>query len=78
MSPRGAGPGAARAPRLLHYVWLNLGVWAFLALQAAILTRTLGSSRTVILLSAVVGLGFLAVSIFDYAWLRFGRPASDR
>jgi uncharacterized membrane protein len=61
------------APRLLHYFYLNLAVWGFLALQSAILTRTLGSSQTVILLSVVLGLGFLAVCVFDYVWLRARR-----
>jgi hypothetical protein len=70
-APRGGDASTRRgAPKLLHYVYLNLAVGFFLIVQAAILARSLGSSQTVILFTAILALGFLAVSLFDYLWLR--------
>lgn len=77
--PDGTSPSAARqagaaaerrGPRLLHYLYLNLALWLFLAMQGAMLSRSLGSSQSVWLFTGLLGLGFLTVSVFDYVWLR--------
>ena len=60
-------------PRFRSYLALNLAVWVFLAILAWILSEWLGSSHTIILLSVLLAIGFFAVSVFDYLWLRFGR-----
>ena len=59
-------------PRFLSYVGLNLAVWAFLVIQAWLLTHFLGSARSLILVALLLALGFSAVSVFDYLWLRRG------
>ncbi|MCH8333448.1 hypothetical protein IIC65_05895 [Candidatus Sumerlaeota bacterium] len=71
-SPDDPTPSPSRPPRLAGYLGLNLAVWIYLAFQAWILTVLLDSARSIILISGLLGLGFLAVSIFDYLWLRLG------
>ena len=66
-----------KPPRMREYLALNLGVWVFLAFQAWILRLALGSSRVIIFVTLVLGAGFLAVSAFDYAWLR-SRESAER
>lgn len=63
----------SRPPRFLHYLLLTFVFWIFLALQAVILIRSLGSGQTVILFSVFLGAGFLAACVFDYTWLRSRR-----
>lgn len=77
--PRGGTGSGRSAPKFLHYLYLNLAVWLFLGVQAVVLARSLGSSQTVLLFTAILGLGFLAVSVFDYLWLqrRDGHPPGD-
>ena len=77
LPPRSDGEGSVapaprRAPPLLHYAALNIAVWAFLTLQAWLITLLLRSATTVVLLSILLAVGFTAVSVFDYLWLRFG------
>jgi hypothetical protein len=74
--PPNSAEGAAppRPPRFISYVLLNLGVWIFLILQAALLSALLESeSRMVVLITILLALGFTAVSIFDYVYLRSTR-----
>lgn len=68
----GPSPRPRRAPRLRSYIALNLCVWGFLALQAWVLTQALRSARSIVLLSLLEALGFAAVTVFDYVWLRLG------
>lgn len=56
-------------PRLRSYVALNFGVWAFLALQAWLLTVALGSARMIVLFTVLIALGFSVICVFDYFWL---------
>lgn len=75
--PPRSGPtppsSSVRPPRFVHYLLLTLAFWGFLALQAVVLMRSLGSSQTVILFSVILGAGFLVACVFDYVWLRSRR-----
>lgn len=62
-----------KPPRFAAYLLLNLGVWVFLALQALLLTQFLQSPRMMVLITLLLGLGFTAVSLFDYLYLRLTR-----
>ena len=73
-SPQQDSPRTARRPpRLRRYLFLNLAVWAFLAVQTWLLSLALGSARGMILVGLLLALGFAFVSAFDYLWLRYGR-----
>lgn len=63
-----------QTPPFWKYLALNLGVCGYLTFQGWILTMALGTSRTIILLSALLAITFFIASMFDYLWLRFGRP----
>ena len=62
-----------RPPPWTHYMGLNVAVWVFLTFQAWILSLCLDSSRSIILISFLLGLCFFMVSLFDYVWLRLNR-----
>jgi len=66
---RGRTLGGAPA-RLGGYLALNAGTWALLAFQTYIVTLSLGSSRSLIMFSTLLGAGFLFVSALDYLWSR--------
>lgn len=61
------------APPLKAYLALNALVWLALAIMGALMAFLLGTARLVILICALLALLFLAVSLFDYLWLRFLR-----
>lgn len=71
--PSAGAPGAPLPPSFGKYVALNLGAWAFLAASGLVFAQSLGSARGIVLLCLILAAGFTLGSLFDYAWLRWGR-----
>lgn len=84
-------PARRKPPRARDYLAVVAGVWIYLAIQAAILSSMLrvpplpgggaddvSSSRGILMMSILLGLGFAGVCAFDWLWLSATRrPRPD-